>query len=276
MEKSGKEVVVVAPSFQTVFHSMVYAQFDRLFKTPVVVSFRSITDETSMQREHLKWVLGHMHPNILIAASICPDNDTVAAYASSHIPILLIDEKKDGLTSVSTDNYAGGRMAAEYLISKGRKNLAIVSGRINVRGGYNAEQRVKGFQDSFRAAGPDFSIKRVFEVKHYSQDEGAEVVPFLLEKGVDAVFCAAGDDCAIGLMKAAMGRGIRIPDDIAVVGFDDILAARVFHPPLTTLKQPLEKITQTVADLIMKDEGSLLKKPQTILCVPELMIRQSA
>ena len=275
MKQPGK-VLIVAPSFQTVFHASVYAQFIRLIKPPREALFRSITDDESAQKEHLEAALEQIHPVLLVAVSVCPDTETVGAYASAKVPIILIDEEKAGLTTISTDNYAGGRIAAEYLISRGREKMAIVSGRTGVKGGYNAELRRKGFQDALKEAGRPFSTDRVVEVERYSREEGFEVLPLMLDKGIDAIFCAAGDDCGVGLLMAAKKRGKRIPEDIAIVGFDDMLVARVSSPPLTTIRQPLEKIANTVYQMIVQENVSLLQNPQKTLFNPELVVRQSA
>ena len=167
-------------------------------------------------------------------------------------------------------------MAAEYLISNGRKRIAIVSGRTKVKGGYNAEQRMNGFRDAFATSSQPFSEDLAVEVQFYSREEGAEVMPLLLEKGIDAVFCAAGDDCAIGLLTAAKEMGKKIPEDVAIVGFDDTLIAKVSSPALTTIKQPLERIAETVYKHTMKNSLDLLQNPQRTMFHPEMVIRQSA
>jgi DNA-binding LacI/PurR family transcriptional regulator len=275
MMNQEKKVLIVAPSFETVFHAAIYNQLKKLF-IPDKFLFRSITDEESVQKERLETALEQIHPTVLVAVSVRPDNATVDAYVSAHVPIILIDEEMAGLTTISTDNFIGGRMAAEYLISNGRKKIAIVSGRTQVKGGYNAEQRMNGFMEAFTTANCSFSKDLAIEVKYYSREEGIEVMPLLLEKGIDAVFCAAGDDCAIGLLMAAKDRGKRIPDDVAIVGFDDTLVARVSNPSLTTIRQPLEKIAETTYKTAMKDTTELLQNPQKTRFQPEMVIRKSA
>jgi len=135
---------------------------------------------------------------------------------------------------------------------------------------------MNGFMQALNAANCSFSKDLAVEVKYYSRREGAEVMPQLLEKGIDAVFCAAGDECAIGLMTVAKEKGKRIPDDVAIVGFDDMLIAKVSIPALTTIRQPLEKIAETVYQISMKDESVLLQNPQKSLFHPEMIIRKSA
>lgn len=275
MENQEKVVLIMAPSFESVFHAAFYQQIKKFYKRDEFL-FRSITDDESVQKECIESALEQIHPRILIAVSVRPDDSTVQAYKSANVPIILIDEEMAGLSTVSTDNYIGGRMAAEYLISNGRKRIAIVSGRTKVKGGYNAEQRLNGFRDAFASSDLPFSEDLAVEVQFYSREEGVEVMPKLLNKGIDAVFCAAGDDCAIGLLTAAKEMGKKIPDDVAIVGFDDTLVAKVSSPALTTIKQPLERIAEAAYQHTMKDALDLLQNPRKTMFHPEMVVRQSA
>jgi len=98
----------------------------------------------------------------------------------------------------------------------------------------------------------------------------------LLDKNLDAVFCAAGDNCALGLLTVAKERGMQIPKDIAIMGFDDVLAARVSTPPLTTVKQPIEKMAEAAYKMAVVHRDEILQKPQKVIFEPELVVRQSA
>jgi LacI family transcriptional regulator len=170
----------------------------------------------------------------------------------------------------------GGRLAGDYLISKGRKRIAIVSGRTQVKGSYNAEQRIKGFKQALGAGKLTLSPGFMFEVAHYSREDGVEVMPKLLTLGVDAIFCAAGDNCALGLLSVAKARGKRIPEEIAIMGFDDLLIARLSTPTLTTIRQPLETMAETAYKMAVVDRKEILLKPQKAIFSPELVVRQSA
>jgi DNA-binding LacI/PurR family transcriptional regulator len=269
------KVIVAAPTFQAVFQTAMCEQIKKLFK-PEEMVLRSVTDDADVQRERLERALLQVHPVAMIAISIRPDPHTIAAYTAESIPIVLIDEEAADVSNVITDNYKGGRIAGEYLISKGRKKIAIVSGRTQVKGGYNAEQRVKGFLQVLSDAGLSVPQGCMIEVPHYSQEDGIEVMPKLLDAGVDAIFCAAGDNCAIGLLTVAKEHGVKIPEDVAIVGFDDLLIAQISTPKLTTVRQPMEKIAHTAYKMAMVDGAEILHKPQKVIFDPELVIRQSA
>ena len=237
---------------------------------------RSVTDDIGLQKARLKQALEQTKPAALIAMSIRPDYETIASYTEKNVPIILIDEETTDVSTITTDNYAGGLIAGDYLAKKGKKKIAIVTGRTNVKGGLNAEQRLKGFQQALKAKGISLPQEYVVEVMHYSRNDGIEIMPKLLALGVDAIFCAAGDNCALGLLSVARDKGVRVPDEVALIGFDDLLIAQLSTPALTTVRQPLKEIAEAAYKMAVFQRDEILAKPQNIVFRPELVIRQSA
>jgi DNA-binding LacI/PurR family transcriptional regulator len=275
MIDQGKKIVMAAPSFQSAIYIALHDQLKRLFKAEEI-TLRSLKDDPVIQKERLMQALENVRPSALIVVDIRLEAEIVAAYTAANIPIVLIDEEAEGASLISVDNIKGGQIAGEYLAKKGRKKIAIVSGRTQVKGGFNAEQRLKGFKQALNAQGLSIPFGCTIEVANYSRDDGLEVMPKLLDMGIDAVFCAAGDSCALGLMSAAKEQGKRIPEDVSIVGFDDLLVARLSTPTLTTIKQPLEKIAEAAYKMIVIDRDEILLRPRKLVFNPELVIRQSA
>jgi len=275
MTNRETKVVVAVPTFQSSILIAVSDHLKKLFKQEEIV-LRSVTEEAGAQNDHLKRILIQVKPTALIAMDINPDPDIVSAYTAAKIPIVLIDEEGPWVSTIATDNYMGGRIAGEYLISKGRKKIAIVSGRTQIKGSYNADQRLKGFQQALRAKGLSIPQGCMIEVINYSREDGIEVMPKLLDAGVDAIFCAAGDNCALGLITVAKERKVRIPEDISIVGFDDLLIAQISTPKLTTIRQPLKEIAEAAYKMVVIQRDEILHKPQKIIFKPELVVRQSA
>jgi LacI family transcriptional regulator len=275
MTNRGAKVVVVAPNFGS---SLQVAISEHLKKwlNPEEMTRRSVTDDASLQNERLKEALVQSKPTALIAISVRPDTNTIAAYSTANVPIILIDEETDDVSTITTDNRLGGQIAGEYLIAKGRKKIAIISGKTHVKGGYNAEQRIKGFQQALSAGKLSISPGCMIEVIHYSREDGISVMPKLLHLGLDAIFCAAGDNCALGLMTVAKERGVRIPEDIAIVGFDDLLIAQLSTPKLTTIRQPLIEMAEAAYKMAVNQRDEILLKPHRVIFKPELVVRQSA
>ena len=95
-------------------------------------------------------------------------------------------------------------------------------------------------------------------------------------RGVNAVFCAAGDMAALGIIHQAKIYGIRIPQDISIVGYDDIEIADVVNPALTTVRQPLDEMGRTAFDLAIGSLEGRIKSAKQVILTPELIIRESA
>lgn len=275
MASDNTKIIVAAPTFQSAFHIAMHDNLKKWLTSEEVV-LRSITDDADTQKDRLMQALDLVNPAALIAISVRPDSDTIAAYTAANVPIVLIDEETTGVSTITTDNFLGGRLAGSHFIKTGRKNIAIVSGRTQVKGGYNAEQRVKGCLEAVQAGKVIVPPQCLIEVSNYSREDGIEVMPTLLDMKIDAIFCAAGDNCALGLVTVARDQGVKIPDDVAIIGFDDLLIAQLSTPSLTTIKQPLEKMAEATYKMAVVQREEILHKPQKAIFSPELIIRQSA
>jgi DNA-binding LacI/PurR family transcriptional regulator len=216
-------------------------------------------------------------PVALIAICIKPGPIIVEAFRKAGAPILVVDEEAEGVTTVATDNFACGRIAAQRLLGNGRKTLGIVSGKSQLDGGYSAIHRQKGFRSALAEAGVRFSEDRLIEVQDYSHKDGTNALASFLDRrtGVDGVFIAAGDACAAGLLAAARTRGVKIPDDLAVVSVDDLPMASISDPPLTTVRQPLEAIAREAHRLATEETAQILRRPKRVLLEPTLIERKS-
>lgn len=275
MANPETKVLIVAPNFGSALQIAMCEHLRKWLK-PDELAQRSVTDDAGKQEEHLKQALVLTHPTALIAISVRPDPDTIAAYSAANVPIVLIDEETADVSTITTDNRLGGQIAGEYLVAKGRKKIAIISGKTQVQGGYNAEQRLKGFQQALLARKLSILPECMIEVLHYSREDGISVMPKLLHIGVDAIFCAAGDNCAAGLLTVAREKRVRIPEEIAIVGFDDLIIAQLTNPGLTTIRQPLMEMAEAAYKMAVIQKDEILRKPQKVVFKPELVVRKSA
>ncbi|MFE7811021.1 LacI family DNA-binding transcriptional regulator [Streptomyces sp. NPDC057433] len=154
------------------------------------------------------------------------------------------------LTSVDSDNYGGARQAVEHLIGRGRHRIAHITGRLDV---YGAQRRTDGYRDALRDAGhPEDDL--LIESGDFSEEGGRRAMAALLERrpDLDAVF-AASDVTAAGARHALREAGRRIPDDVALVGYDDSAIARHMDPPLTSVRQPIEEMGRRMIDLLLAE-----------------------
>lgn len=175
-----------------------------------------------------------------------------------------------GYCSVNSDNYTGGKLATEHLIQKGRRRIAFMGGPVDE---IEAQRRYDGYVAALQEHGleVDPSLIRYGE---WSNDSGAEQMQQLLHTrpDLDAVF-ANSDLMAVGAINVLHEHGLRVPQDIAVVGYDDISIAKFNSPPLTTISQKIPMIGKLLAqNLIQNIETGAVAN---ITIPPELMIRKS-
>ena len=168
---------------------------------------------------------------------------------------------------VDADNRAGAREAVAYLRDQGRRRIATITGPLDMAAGI---ARLDGFRD-VAGDGP---------VAHgdFSEESGVAAMTWLLDHhpGLDAVF-AASDMMAAGAMRVLRERGLRVPHDVAVIGFDDSVIARHTDPPLTTVHQPIEKMGQEMVRLLLaKIDGTDDPGDCEIVLSTSLVVRASA
>ncbi|GMA91469.1 LacI family DNA-binding transcriptional regulator [Homoserinibacter gongjuensis] len=192
-------------------------------------------------------------------------------------PVVLVDRMAEdsSLSSVSVDDVAGGRTAVAHLLETGRRRIAFVGGPLGLR---QVADRLAGAQHAV-AAVPDAQLE-VLEGSALSVSEGRRMGEQLVARDPaerpDAVF-TANDLLAVGLLQALVMRGgVRVPDDIALIGFDDIDFASATIVPLSSLRQPSRLIGQTALGILLEEADDPTLAPRQVVFQPELVIRESS
>ncbi|MFD3657353.1 LacI family DNA-binding transcriptional regulator [Streptomyces sp. NPDC058620] len=177
------------------------------------------------------------------------------------------------LASVDSDNFEGARSAVGHLISRGRRSIATITGRLDV---YGAQRRLDGYREAIAAAGlaPD---ERLIAPADFTEEGGARAMRELLTRcpEVDAVF-AASDVMAAGARQVLREAGRRIPEDIAMIGFDDSSVARHMDPPLTSVRQPTEEMGRTMTRVLLQEIAGPSDDRPRIVLPTELVVRDSS
>lgn len=190
---------------------------------------------------------------ILISSTVTDEELNI--FRDESVPSIVVARKCDSLDSVYVNNEMGACDATDYLIEKGHTQIACV---ISNKLGLPTKERLDGYKQSLSNHNLSFQEDLVFEVEDDGITSGVEVFSRIRERqpAVSAVFVPAGDMVAIGLIKEAKKRELKIPQNWAVVGFDDIPAAEVVEPSLTTVRQPkLEMGDYAINMIVDKIEG---------------------
>jgi LacI family transcriptional regulator, xylobiose transport system transcriptional regulator len=159
------------------------------------------------------------------------------------------DEPEPDVASIGSANWAGGLAAAQHLIELGHRRIGMISGPEDM---LCSIARVDGYRSALERAGIRFDPGLV-RAGDFHVDGGRSAAARLLdlERPPTAIF-AGSDLQALGVYEAARPRGIKIPDDLSVVGYDDLRIARWVGPPLTTIRQPLTEMAETAARLLIR------------------------
>jgi DNA-binding LacI/PurR family transcriptional regulator len=179
-----------------------------------------------------------------------------------------------GASYVDADNRGGARMAVDHLAALGRRRIAIITGGLDMGVGVD---RLVGYRDGLAAAGLGGRGGELEEAGDFTEEGGAAAMTRLLARPgrpVDAVF-AASDLMAAGALRALRAAGRRVPDDVAVVGFEDSAVARYAQPPLTTVRQPIEEMGRQATRLLLAKVAGQAGGMHLVLDV-ELVVRASA
>jgi DNA-binding LacI/PurR family transcriptional regulator len=196
------------------------------------------------------------------------------------VPIVYITMKgRDGLASVSIDNYLGGRLATAHLIEQGYRRIGHISGPLDW---WEARQRMAAWRDVLQEHGMRAGDSEWAE-GNWSAASGIQAARqlFTRYREMDAVF-VANDQMALSVLQVASRYGKRVPDDLGVVGFDDLAESAFFSPPLTSVQQDqynlariaVEEITKIIGTRWQDGEGTIERK--SVLLAPTLVIRESS
>ena len=199
-------------------------------------------------------------------------SDTIRA---ADIPIVAMGRPLAGPRAdyVDADNAGGSREAVRHLIATGRRCLATVAGPLDMSPGVD---RLHGYVYATRAAGMRAAADRVTH-GDFTEAAGYHGIKQLLEATpkIDGVFVAS-DLMGLGALRALRELGRRVPDDVAIIGFDDAPLARYADPPLTTIRQPVERLGQELVRLLLHRQSNPDGELQIVILPTELVVRASA
>jgi DNA-binding LacI/PurR family transcriptional regulator len=221
-----------------------------------------------------RYVVGG-HVDGVLLASLHNDDPLPGVLERAGVPAVLVGRPAGtGPASyVDADNRGGAGQAVDHLARRGRRRIATIAGPQDMGVG---QDRLDGYRDGLRAVGLPAGDDLV-EAGDFTEEGGAAAMGRLLERPgrpVDAVF-AASDLMAAGALRTLRAAGRRVPDDVAVVGFEDSAVARYAQPPLTTVRQPIEEMGRQAARLLLAKVAGEAAGMHLILDV-ELVLRASA
>lgn len=225
-------------------------------------------------RQFVQYV-GSGHVDGVLLVSLHGDDSLAGGLEELGVPTVLNGRPfatGTGLFSVDSDNIGGGRTATRRLLDRGARSPATITGPLDMSAG---QDRLTGFRQAVADAGrPDRAEVRA--EGDFTVAGGAAAMERLLREDpdVDAVFVAS-DLMALGAMRTLAEHGRRVPDDVAVIGFDDVREAELSVPRLSTVRQPLDQLGRTMTRILLARIGGTSALQRTVLPT-ELVLRDTA
>jgi LacI family transcriptional regulator len=234
------------------------------------------TGRAARESTHLAHLEQQRVQGILITP-VAPDSPELATIAQRGTPLVVVDRIPEGgrFCSVAVDDVLGGRLAVEHLIDRGHRRVAFVGGPMTIG---QVADRYEGARAAWDAAGlpaDDLTLVVADSLTVASgRSAGERLAGIPSRRRPTAAFCA-NDLVALGLLQQATSAGLGIPDDLAIVGYDDIEFAAAAAVPLTSVRQPRQELGRAAAELVLAEASDPGHEHQQVLFTPELVARAS-
>jgi DNA-binding LacI/PurR family transcriptional regulator len=262
--------VVVSDIENPHFSGMVRAVEDQAYRRGYRVLVCNTDESADKQRSYLEALVEERVVGVIISPSD-PSGAEIGKLLDAGIPIVAFDRRvaDPRADTVTVDNLAGARVAVELLADGGHRQITFVSGLPGVESG---AERLDGFDLSMRARGlTPQSVQGDFRV-----DAAERAVAAVLASPQRPSALIVGNNLmTIGALVAVRDAGLRIPADVALVGFDDPIWAGLIDPPLTTLAQPVRRMATEAMELLLERVGGARTEPRRTVHAFELRVRSS-
>ena len=213
-------------------------------------------------QEQAKWIMNDKASAVILLGTEMVDSD-INLIRGMTCPFIVIDYWKEDMSfdAMLINNADSARMATEYLIANGHKEIGYLQGKFRIK---PFRSRSAGYQTALQKAGLHLNKDYVFTMSTTIDGAYEDMKQYLSKKAkLPTAFFSDNDMIALGAMKAMAEFGIRIPEDVSIVGFDDLTFSSISYPPLTTLRVPKQEMGRAVVrrlrDMLKDNDGIKLK-----------------
>jgi len=273
--RSDTVLLVVSESEDRVFGEPFFVNLVRglsqeLSSTPLQLNL--MMANTARQHGKVEQQVRNGHVDGVVLISLHGDDPLPRNIIAAGAPVALNGRPMSDIGAVpyvDADNESGARTAVEYLYRQGRRRIATITGPQDMAAGID---RLAGYRAALRGKR---GVTRLVAAGDFGQDSGESATKELLAKDpqLDAVF-AASDLMAAGALKALRAAGRRVPDDVAVIGFDDVELAQHAEPPLTTVHQPIAEQARLMVEILVRQIGGAAVGEPVVL--PTTLVERSS
>ena len=266
---------VLIPDFRNIFFTTIVSNIENvLLKNGYSTIICDYKQDTGLEKEKFRFLVNKLVDGIIMVPLENSVRD-IGTPPGRNMPVVLLDRPLAGadFDTVLVDNLNASYNAVEHLITKGHKRIGIICGPDGI---FTAKERLKGYLRVHE----DYSMKideALIKKGDYEADSGYRLMNELMDlKNPPSAVFVTNYEMTLGAVMALNDRDIKIPEELSMIGFDNLLAAKVIKPPLTVVMQPMEKIGETAANLILKRiNGDRSNFPALLRLKTELQINKS-
>ena len=247
-KKTSNMIGLIVPSARNAFFANVIESMERY---TTACGYKLLLCVSNHERKKEIEYFSMLRANKVAGVIIASHTQDIAESISFDAPIISIDRIiSPRISAVCSDNFSGGRLAAELLIQKGCKHIAYFSGGVTLKG-MSASLRLQGFEQTLLQHNITPIIQTHVEDRFISMKYQDIIAAFLAaHPDIDGAFCS-NDILAAELIRYAVKNGIRVPEQLRVIGYDDIDIAELYTPSITTIRQSVDDISQFAVESIV-------------------------
>lgn len=265
--------MIVTTSETPYFAEIIHAVEEHCYRQGYSLFLCNTQNNAEKIRNHLDMLAQKRVDGILVMCSeYLPDSLNILTNFET-IPMVVMDWGPNVDTDIIQDNsFNGGYLATQHLIENGHKHIGIIAGELSKT---TAKTRYEGFVHAMQEAGLTINPNWVME-GFFEPEDGYECMNKILRQDTlpTAVFCC-NDVMALGAISAISEKGLRVPDDISIIGYDNIHASRFYAPPLTTIHQSKSRLGVQAVNLLFERINHKSEQRETIEIHSELVVRKS-
>lgn len=274
--QKSRQIGLILPDIENVYYaSLAQYIFNDLCTSGYGLSISPSMNSRLTERKIVNEMIENRMDALLLAPVNTPNDNPgyLNMLDEAGIPVLLVTSTypESGRPYVMCDLYDGMKQMAAALFRQGRRRIALLSGADGV---YSLDRRTRGYLDFLEENGLEY--RRIYHLEEVRYAQAQQLIRSLDELDADAYMCV-NDMMALGVVNALMERGVRVPEDIAVTGYDDVIFAEVSPVPITTVRQDIRALASDAVDKILDmAQGNALQEDRMERLLPcEIVWRRS-
>jgi len=274
--KTTRTIGLILPDISNIYFSELAKLIEQeCYKNGYNILYGNTQDMPKRDIEYINLFLDRNVDAIIMVSSSSIDkhlHEIEGLIANTETPFIFLDRamSMSNCTTIVVNQQLGGLMATQSLIDLGHRSIGCISGPKKV---YSAVERLSGYKQALRNAGIPVRDDLIYE-GDFHHESGFQALPYLLGKGVTAIF-ACNDMMALGVYKQAINYNISIPQDLSLIGYDDIFIADFLIPPLTSVEQPAKELALETINRVMDAINGKQPEKKLIIFEPILKVRGS-